>query len=68
MRVVKQLQYGGCKNKLLAVRLDEVPNLRKNSINYVLKALTNDNIGNLHERKDFLAIRPKLGTHLSKLQ
>jgi len=44
MKVVEQLYYnGGCKNKLLAVRLDEVPDLRKNTINYVLKALTNDN-------------------------
>jgi len=61
-------EHGVNKKKLLAVRLDEVPNLRKSTINYIQKALLDDNLGNLHDRKDFLAIQPKPGIHLSKVQ
>lgn len=55
------------RTKLLSLRLEAVPNLKQATINYVLKAVQDANLGIKQDRRDFLAVQPKPGIKLSKV-
>lgn len=50
------------RTKLLSLRLEAVPNLKQATMNYVLKAVQDANLGIKQDRRDFLAVQPKPGT------
>ena len=62
MRITQHL-----KRKILSVRLELVSNLRQTTINYVLQATQDTNIGIRQDRRDFLAVQPQPGVKLSKV-